>query len=567
MSILLLLNMPIDDIRAKQKADQTQAIKTRLEAGSIVRIGNLLPITGRYEVLDSDGGISNNGVKVYNTQEEYGDRVLAYPRSDDTIALDSEKGSIVRPPTAFPVCPGYLAGQVFNCEEPKKKKGQVWILYFFEGKLWVGGHQSTPEEVGSVSLYGVLTTILESDGGPGVLGYRGTSNLHVWGDSAGWHVTYQTFPAYPNEIYNHSVTFHSVTSGSHKKYSTAFAFGEGGTTGGNNQHDNNDRSFPLGAGFVSYRSNRLISSVSPEIIYDNTVYQTSSSVQQVTIGYMENAVPTFNQFSSSLSFSSAIFVYLYRDQTISYSGTIPIPHIDKPAANPVLYSGVFSSPLFPDWHSPYFRNFNSANNIIYPVLNIQSIHNYPIMCDRSSTYYIQESVASNGANASVQRIYELRSTDSQTVIATNTTEPRFFGIRWDLRDGRYVEGAWATPTNYRGYEVYKRTDYSDQVYYYPDYRLEPNYHGERVQPIGHFKQAPNPLDPTNNEFDNYPYFATFSGGQVVTIETSEINKAKTGGADLQRRSVAVDGSFSDLGTIFCYPIPATAIIYHWSTTA
>ena len=58
--------MPIDDIRAKQKADQTKAIKSRLEAGSIVRIGNRLPITGRYEVLASDGGISNNGVKVYD---------------------------------------------------------------------------------------------------------------------------------------------------------------------------------------------------------------------------------------------------------------------------------------------------------------------------------------------------------------------------------------------------------------------------------------------------------------------------------------------------------------------
>ena len=74
--------MPIEDIRAKQKADQTNAIKSRLEAGSIVRIGNRLPITGRYEVLESDGGISNNGVKVYNAQEQYGDRAARSPFLD-----------------------------------------------------------------------------------------------------------------------------------------------------------------------------------------------------------------------------------------------------------------------------------------------------------------------------------------------------------------------------------------------------------------------------------------------------------------------------------------------------
>jgi len=542
--------MDLDIARSKQRAAQQQAQK---QPDGIARIGDRDPETGLYTVQTPDGGILANGIKTYTAASNPGDVVVMFPRADGSIALDSEKGS----PTIVP--------DIFNKPVPEVKKAKFWILYFSAGRLWVGGHQATPEDAGAMSLYGG-TAILESDGGPGVLGYRGTSNLHVWGDSEGWNVTYQTFPAYPNEIYNHSVTFHSVTSASHKKYSTAFAFNLAGTSVGNNQHDNNDRSFPLGAGFVSYRSSRLLSYVSPEIIYDNTVYQTSSSVQQVTIGYMENAVPTFNQFNSSLSFSSAIFVYLYRDETISYSGTIPIPHTDRPSTNLVPYSGVFSSLLFADWHSPYFRNFNSANNIIYPVLNIQSIHNYPIMCDRSSTYYIQESVVSSGANASVQRLYELRSTGSQTVIATNTTEPRFFGIRWDSRDGRYVEGAWASPTSSRGYETRKNTGYSDQVYYYPDYRDEPTSHGERVLPIGHFKQATNPLDPTNNEFDNYPYFATFSGGQVVTVSSSEINKAKTGGGYLQRQSVDVNGTLSDLGPAFCYPIPADAIIYHWSTT-
>ena len=174
--------MPIDDIRAKQKADQTQAIKSRLESGSIVRIGNRLPITGRYEVLESDGGISNNGVKVYNAQEQYGDRVLAYPRLDGTIALDSEKGSIVRPPTAFPVCPGYLAGQVFNCEEPKKKKVEnFWVLFSLGGKMFVGGHRAVPEMIYDP----------KPQDEPLNQNFSSGYNIHqIWGDAKGWEASF-----------------------------------------------------------------------------------------------------------------------------------------------------------------------------------------------------------------------------------------------------------------------------------------------------------------------------------------------------------------------------------------
>lgn len=545
--------MDLETSRSKQRAAQVQA---QTQPDGVARIGDRDPETGRYSVQYPDGGIGANGIKTYTAASTPGDIVVMFPRSDGSVALDSEKGS----PTIVP--------DVFNKPVPEVKKPKVWILYFFEGKLWVGGHQEKPEEAGSVSLYGYdrPPIVPESDGGPIVLGYNSTSDLHVWGDSVGWHVTYQTFP-YPNQDYNSSVTFHSVTAASHEKYSTAFSFDLTGGSGGNNQHENNDRSFPLGAGFVSYRSSRLMSFISPDIIYDSTVYQTASSVQQVTIGYMHNAVPTFTQFNSKSSFSSAIHVYLYRDEIISYSGTIPIPHINRPSDNPVTYSGIFSSPLEGDGRGPYFRGFNSANNIIYPVLNIQSTHNYPIMCDRYSTYYIQESVFTSGANTPVQRLYELKSTGSQTVISTNTIEPRFFGIRWDSRGGNYVEGAWASATSYRGYETYKLVDYSDQVYYYPDYFLEPNYHGERVFPIGHFKRVPDPMDPISSEFRTYPYIVTFSGGQVVTISLSEINKAKSGSAYLQRQAVGVDGKMSDLGTTFCYPIPAAAQIKHWSTTA
>lgn len=562
--------MPIDDIRAKQKADQTKAIKSRLEAGSIVRIGNRIPITGRYEVLETDGGIFNNGVKVYNAQEQYGDRVLAYPRLDGTIALDSEKGSIVRPPTAFPVCPGYLKGQVFNCEEPKRKRpAKIWILYFFAGKLWVGGHQEQPEEVGSVYFGGPIA-LSEENGGPGlILSIGNSSNLHVWGDVAGWVATYQTFP--PNFDSTNATTFHSVTSTTRKKYSTSFGFNESGTAGGYNADgiDNNERSFPLGAGFVSYRSMRDISSVNPE---GSLTLQNYSTTHQVTIGYLENAVPTFHQFSSGESYLAKLYDGLVINEMVAYSGTIPVPNLDGQTILP--YSGRFSCPEGYEYDKgPYFNN-ERPQRVVVPTVTGQSVHNYAILCDRGVTYYIQESISFNAspsfnASSSIQKVYELRSTDSPVVIATNTTEPRFFGIRWDIRASAFTEGAWreflgATSASYN-YGGYAYSKYSDPAYFYPTYAFNATGQAHSL-PVGRFKTVNNNVL-SFDEYQFYPYFVTFSGGQVVTVELSEINKAKNGGAELQRRSVSVDGTFSDLGTIFCHPIPATAIIYHWSTTA
>ena len=141
--------MPIDDIRMQQRSQQTKAIESRRDIEGVVKIGDRDPVTGRYQVLEPNGGVDVGGVKVFNSQEQYGDRVLPFRRLDGTIALDSEKGSKVKPPTAFPKCPGYLASQVFNCEEPpkKKKKGPIHVLYFSNGAYWVGGHQEEPEPV------------------------------------------------------------------------------------------------------------------------------------------------------------------------------------------------------------------------------------------------------------------------------------------------------------------------------------------------------------------------------------------------------------------------------------
>ena len=550
---------------AKQRAAQQQA---QTKPDGIARIGDRDPKSGSWYVQFPDGGIGANGIKTYTAASKPGDVVVMYPRPDGSIALDSEKGS----PTIFP--------PVFNKPVPDAKKAKVWILYFFGGKLWVGGHQSQPEEVGTVYHRGMpQPPVLESDGGPGfILEIGNSSNLHVWGDASGWVATYQTF--LPNFDFTNATTFHAVTSTTRKKYSTSFGFNESGTATGYNADgiDYNERSFPLGAGFVSYRSMRDISSVEPPPIPDN-VYRTYSTVQQVTIGYMENAVPTFHQFSSGESFLGAIHSGLLLNEAVSYNGTIPIPNLDRQTILP--YSGNFSCPeAYASEKGPYF-NRDSPQKVVLPILTVQSVHNYPILCDRSSTYYIQESININAspsfnAGSSIQKVYELRSTVSPVVIATNTTEPRFFGIRWDLRASAYTEGAWdryfGKTSGAYGYAYSK---YSDPAYFYPTYNFNAVSQGHAL-PVGRFKMINNndfyrrssnnivlPLD----EYYDYPYFVTFSGGQVVTIEASEINKAKIGGTFLQRRSVSVDGKFLDIGPTFCHPIPSTAIIYHWSTTA
>lgn len=539
--------MDLDVARSKQRAAQQQAQK---QPDGIARIGDRDPETGLYTVQTPDGGLLANGIKTYTAASNPGDVVVMFPRADGSIALDSEKGS----PTIVP--------DIFNKPAPDAKKAKFWILYFSAGRLWVGGHQAAPEDAGAVYFGGPIA-LSEPNGGPGLLltfvessNFGNSSNLHVWGDASGWIATYQTFP--PDFDYTNETTFHSVTATTHKKYSTSFGYGEdGGVRAYNADNINSDtRSFPLGGGFVSYRSIRGISSIIPPPIHDDTVSQTGSAIHQVSIGYMENTVPTVNQFNLSIAASSIVLSYIVTDQSFLYSGTIPIPHANRLQANPAIYSGSYSCPEMSSSDlGPYSKN----KVVVYPALSAQIVHNYPILCDRFSTYYIQESVTIN--SPSIQKVYELRSTGSAVVIATNTAEPRFFGIRWDTRESAYMTGLWPE----QPVDNYRYVTYSDAAYYYPNYDLDATSQGNSVLPVGHFIGTGNNYLPSN-EYYNYPYFATFSGGQVVTVTSSEINKAKTGGGYLQRQSVDVNGTLSDLDPAFCYPIPADAIIYHWSTT-
>jgi hypothetical protein len=87
------------------------------------RIGDRDPVTGLYDVIYPDGSHTRNGIKIFNSQHEFGDVVLATRRSDGMMILDSVKATLTEvAPNSFglggfgekPV--GYLAGQVFNNE-------------------------------------------------------------------------------------------------------------------------------------------------------------------------------------------------------------------------------------------------------------------------------------------------------------------------------------------------------------------------------------------------------------------------------------------------------------------
>lgn len=564
--------MSIEEIRAKQKAAQAGAIEQRRSAESIVRIGNHLPVTGKYEVLEANGGVDQGGVKVYNAQHQYGDRVLAYPRLDGTIALDSEKGSIVRPPTAFPHCSGYLSGQVFNCEEPKKKKkkGGVWIFYRSAGKLWIGGHQAEPEELGTLS---VIADYNNDPLSPVVSGY------HVWGDDNGWVATFQVTERTPLIVNGYrssaeqAINFHCITSdgGITTRDIVRRMVGQSSTENirnPNGQESGESMSshsvFPLGAGIVAFRSN-VVPSVIPvgsgsRVILGDAYFTslTYSGSIAASVGYLELGAAITESFEIS---HKNIYTRINDTDADTHSseyffdGTTRIPNVgvrEYKGAYTLSEAGVYST---------------------------RSMLTYAIMCDRRATYYIRETVLASGANP--QRRYELFSSGSAQVIATNLSEPRFFGIRWDIRDFR-VDTYQIPLSNYASISAL----YNNPIYYFSYAsrfplgltfsqsglpRPETIYLGPGALPVGYHKrsrvQQPNspPLIPAYDYDNGTP--VTFSGGAVVQIPATEISKATIGDGDLVRRAIEVSGAFSTLEPIYCHAIPADAVILHWSTTA
>lgn len=87
-----------------------------------LRIGDRNPVTGLYDVIWPDGGVTQNGVKIFNSEHQFGDVVLATQRSDGMMILDGVKATLTVATELgilkFGEQPvGYLNGQVWNEEE------------------------------------------------------------------------------------------------------------------------------------------------------------------------------------------------------------------------------------------------------------------------------------------------------------------------------------------------------------------------------------------------------------------------------------------------------------------
>lgn len=147
----------MDDLN-RSRIRQTQQQAKQPTQPLTYRIGDRDPATGKYEMIYPDGSKATGAEKLYSAASTPGDRVLAQQRTDGTWLL-SEAGASRRRKTAAP-----------SAMPPRvRKRSQVWVLYEFEGGLWVGGHQAVPERIGDRP-----------------------SNLQkawIWGDAVGWEAS------------------------------------------------------------------------------------------------------------------------------------------------------------------------------------------------------------------------------------------------------------------------------------------------------------------------------------------------------------------------------------------
>ncbi|MBC7517097.1 MAG: hypothetical protein H7237_11860 [Alkalinema sp. FL-bin-369] len=571
--------MDLNAARAKQRAAQQKA---QTQPEGVARIGDRDPNSGSWYVQFPDGGIGANGIKTYTAASKPGDVVVMFPRPDGSIALDSEKGS----PTIVP--------DVFNKPVPDAKKGGVWIFYRSAGKLWIGGHQAAPEEIATLSV--VANSNDASAPQP--------SGYYVWGDKNGWVATFQVTERLPlivdgyRSSIEQAINFYCISNSNRTTVKNVVRRMVGQSSTENIRNPNGTDTgelmsshsvFPLGSGFLAFRSN-VVPSVTPvgsggllsSGLADFAIFTFSGSIA-ASVGYLELGVAITESFEIS---HKNIYTRINNTTTertnssqYSFDGATRIPNVGV-----CQYKGVYA--------------LSDAR-----VYSTQSILTYAIMCDRSATYYIRETVLASGRELvqtqtlgsgvesivvapSVdgvipQRKYELFSSASAQVLSTNLSEPRFFGIRWDLRDFR-SKRFFKPPSNASLITAF----YNDPFYYFfsaPPFigrlgssdqgvlRPEPVYLGTGALPVGYSRrsriQTPNapPLLPVYDYDDGTP--VTYSGGSVVQIPATEIVKATIGDGYLIRRVMEISGAFSTLRPIYCHAIPADAVILHWSTTA
>ena len=502
--------MDLEAARSKQRVAQQQA---QTQPDGVARIGDRDPLTGRYTVQFPDGGIGANGIKTYTAASKPGDIVVLFPRADGSIAIDSEKGS----PTIVP--------DVFNKPVEEKRKAKVWILYEANGRLFVGGHDSTPVDVGVMP-------------DPH---YRPNYKFHVWGDNAGWVATWESCP-------RTVATFHTATNDGTTTTlsSTTIDLADYEFDPWPYPTQTIDWSFPLGAGFKAFRS----------IYYFPDVVARDPNLSQVSIGYLSAGIQTIaapfiiTTIYDTLSDPNASFVDLVQSMTISNPGTIKIPNI--PIA--LTYAGEYSAINF-DYQAYPGVILDRGLPPTAKSITIQSIYHYGILCDRSSTYYIKETV--EAGSTTVNRLYELFSSSSNSLIARSISEPKFFGVRWDLRARTVFP-----------------FDYNDPIYYHSDPMAIGQLGDNRAaEPVGAYRRSIagyNPLtSPALDKWYDYEggTSVTFSGGSVVKIPALEIDRARFASGTFSRISMSPVGVETNLSPVFCYQIPFVAKIKHWSTTA
>lgn len=493
--------MDLEEERSQQQQRQRKAIDSGKGKGKgVTRIGARIPEADRYEVLYPDGGINPNGIKFFSAEHAIGDIVLPYPRPDGTIALDSNKGMTL---AQLPESPRRV-------EESKPK---MWIFYGSQGKLWIGGHQPTPVEIGPSNELGRLWFR------PGETPSKEQATrckCHIWGSGDRWIASYQdTYSAYHPDTYNEITLTRSENgkkSTSLVKFVGVNAFSNGNPFPLFLEH----KTYPLGAGVFSISQN-ITGFVEP----------VATGEWRDRLSIWNGSTTEFRDVVTTLSGSPDVLPAVFGGSTafgLNASGDSPIPYKEPVPNRTISGQGTITDGRYdPGQYAYWVHSSSFASSIAYPIL-----------ADGVRCYWINETIQASGE--SIIAIYKLNL--GGEVVATNNS-PEFFGRRWPLQEFRSFNS-----------ESFRRDTYDQSTMsmglFWPD-----------------FRHLCTGVYPSTTEVSP----VTMVDGQVVGVPSDNIIRATQGGGQMRRVARSPDGQEYDLAPAYCYPIPSDALIYHWCCDA